>query len=91
MEKDEGSENKLIVQNELGKTEYKFRLGLGEKPPVGESVEPLRTPSFCVPFLNLVHHKHTIHTVHKLHRDLVHTHTHTHKSYLGSCHCVDVP
>lgn len=33
---DQESENKLVVKNELGQTEYRFSLGLGEKPPVGE-------------------------------------------------------
>ena len=38
---DQESENKLIVQNELGQTEYRFSLGLGEKPAVGKSSRTL--------------------------------------------------
>ena len=34
---DQESENVLVVKNELGETQYKFRLGVGERPPVGES------------------------------------------------------
>lgn len=33
-EKDQNSVNKLIVKNELGETEYRFSLGVGEKPAV---------------------------------------------------------
>ena len=34
---DEESDNVLVVQNELGNATYKFSLGVGERPPVGES------------------------------------------------------
>ena len=34
---DQESENVLVVQNDLGETQYKFSLGVGERPPVGES------------------------------------------------------
>ena len=34
---DQESDNVLVVQNELGETQYKFSLGVGERPPVGES------------------------------------------------------
>lgn len=38
---DQESENKLVVTNELGMTEYRFSLGLGEKPPVEASSGPV--------------------------------------------------
>jgi len=38
---DQESENKLIVQNELGQTEYRFSLGLGEKPAVEAGSGPV--------------------------------------------------
>ena len=34
---DQESDNVLVVQNDLGETQYKFSLGVGERPPVGES------------------------------------------------------
>ena len=42
---DQESENKLIVQNELGQTEYRFSLGLGEKPAVAGSNLDAGVPS----------------------------------------------
>lgn len=33
---DQESDNVLVVQNDLGETQYKFSLGVGERPPVGE-------------------------------------------------------
>merc|ERR1711981_1485152 len=34
---DQESENVLVVQNDLGETQYKFSLGVGERPPVAGS------------------------------------------------------
>ena len=30
------SKNVLVVQNDLGETQYEFSLGVGQRPPVGE-------------------------------------------------------
>jgi len=38
---DQESENVLVVKNELGETQYKFRLGVGERPPVEASSGPV--------------------------------------------------
>ena len=33
---DDGTMNKLIVKNNVGEQEIKFKLTVGEKPPVGQ-------------------------------------------------------
>ena len=33
---DVDSKNVLVVQNDLGETQYEFSLGVGKRPPVGE-------------------------------------------------------
>merc|ERR1711974_314923 len=38
---DQESENVLVVQNDLGETQYKFSLGVGERPPVEASSGPV--------------------------------------------------
>merc|ERR1712088_1294043 len=38
---DEESDNVLVVQNDLGETQYKFSLGVGERPPVEASSGPV--------------------------------------------------
>jgi len=42
---DQESENVLVVKNELGETQYKFRLGVGERPPVAGSNLDAGVPS----------------------------------------------
>jgi len=42
---DQESENKLVVKNELGETEYRFSLGLGKKPPVAGTNHDAGVPS----------------------------------------------
>ena len=49
---DQESDNVLVVQNELGETQYKFSLGVGERPPVGES--RCKTPT-SVPLSHFSH------------------------------------
>merc|ERR1712051_653602 len=38
---DQESDNVLVVQNDLGETQYKFSLGVGERPPVEASSGPV--------------------------------------------------
>jgi hypothetical protein len=38
---DQESDNVLLVQNDLGETQYKFSLGVGERPPVEASSGPV--------------------------------------------------
>ena len=47
---DQESENVLVVKNDLGETQYKFRLGVGERPPVGESLCKTGKTPFFPPF-----------------------------------------
>lgn len=42
---DQESENVLVVQNDLGETQYKFSLGVGERPPVAGSNLDAGVPS----------------------------------------------
>jgi len=42
---DQESDNVLVVQNDLGETQYKFSLGIGERPPVAGSNLDAGVPS----------------------------------------------
>jgi hypothetical protein len=42
---DQESDNVLLVQNDLGETQYKFSLGVGERPPVAGSNLDAGVPS----------------------------------------------
>ena len=67
---DQESENVLVVQNDLGETQYKFSLGVGERPPVGESCKtglPTTLTLFLIPHCRLSPskpHNLTSHLVH---------------------------
>ena len=51
---DKEKDNVLVVKNDLGETQYKFSLGVGERPPVGESRCKTRTSVQLSQFSHLI-------------------------------------